>query len=103
MEDKGPNIYIEFSILENSDKDTLKTEMEFLIKSGRLIFLWSKTVAIIDMVSWIVGNELQHYIWAYRVKDSMNYSGPDFVIDNDKAFVDRFKRSGIPGNVVDKL
>lgn len=99
----GPNVFIEFDILTNSDQDILEREFQLLINGGRLIYLWSKHISIEDMANWIRTANLQDYIWGYKVKDSFNYGSPDFVIDNDKRVVDRFQRQGIPGNVIERL
>ena len=38
-----PNFHIVFSIIQNSDIDVLKTELSYIIGSGRVIIIWSKT------------------------------------------------------------
>jgi len=100
---EGPNVFIEFNIIQNSSINAVKKELDLLIGYNKLVYLWSKTIPIKEMASWILKNNLQDYIWGYRVKDSTHYSSPDFVIDNDEAFVRRFKRNGIDGNVINKL
>lgn len=103
MKDKGPNVYIEFGILQNSDLEVVKRELDLLISYGKLIFVWSKEFSPMQMATWALEQGLKDYIWGYRVKDSTHYSSPDFVIDNSESFVDRFRRQGIPGNIVSKL
>lgn len=103
MENKGTNVFIEFSIIQNSELDAVKKELELLISFGKLIYLWSKTTTPTEMLDWITNNNLKDYIWGYRVKDSTHYSSPDFVIDNNKAFVERFRRNNISGNVLSNL
>ena len=93
---------IEFQILKETDIKELKVEWDMLIHAGKKLYLWSKTVQPETMCQWCKDNGVFDYIWDYIVKDSVNYSKADFVVDIDERFVSRFKAQGVPGNVVKK-
>jgi hypothetical protein len=97
------NIMIEFDIVTHSEIDALKTEWDTLISSGKKIYLWSKAITPDTMCQWCKDKGVYDYVWGYLVKDSVNYSKADFVIDNNERFVDRFKSSGIPGNYIESI
>ena len=97
------NVYIDFDIIKNSNIENIKKEFDMLISAGKYIFAWHKTITPEQMA--IIAKELDvyDYIWGYKVKDSVNYSSVDFIIDQSQKLVDRFDRQGIPGNVIEKL
>lgn len=46
---------------------------------------------------------LDDWIKGYFLKDSSIYQKADYIIDNDRSFVDRFKKRGIEGNYIERL
>ena len=97
------NVYIDFGIIMDSDIDSLKTELDMLIAAGKHVFAWHKTTSVEEMAYVAKTLGIYDYIWGYKVKDSVHYSGVDFIIDQSEKLVDRFKRQGVPGNVLWKL
>lgn len=97
------NIFVEFSVVENSNIEALKKEWDMLIDRGMKIHLWSKTESPLDMEKWSADRGIWDYIWDYVPKDSFNYGKVDFIIDPDPKLVEKFKSRGIPGNTVDKI
>lgn len=97
------SVFIDFSILLNSNLDNLKKEFNLLLKNNQRIYLWSKTISVNKMIAWCTKNNIHDYIWGYREKDSSFYSCVDFVIDPDPKFVQRFGNKGIKGNTLTKI
>lgn len=97
------NVFIDFSIFLYSDIEALKKELDILIASGKLIFLWSSEYRPGEVRGWIKENGLYDYIWNYEPKDSFLFSKVDFIIDPDENFVKRFKNRGIPGQCVKEI
>lgn len=62
-----------------------------------------------DQLGWYLSNKpnrqwvLDDWIADYYIKDSSIYQKADAIVDCDEKFVDRFKRRGIPGNVLQPL
>ena len=96
-------VYMDFSIIENSDIDQLKIELSYLIGLSTFVILWSKTTGLEEMLIYITERELNDYIWDYSYKDSSLYNAVEFVIDPDKKFVDMFIRNGKKGNCIERL
>ena len=96
-------VYIDFSIIENSDKELLKIEFSYLIGLNTFIIIWSKDTSLDDMLAYCIKYELTDYIWDYKIKDSSIYSAVDFIIDPDKKLVDMFIRNGKRANCITKL
>jgi len=46
---EGPNLFIDFSIIQKSPLQNLTVEFDKVIRAGKLIFVWSKTVAPLKM------------------------------------------------------
>jgi len=97
------NVYIDFDIIEKSNIESLITELKYIIGTGRIVIIWSKTVSIADMINFSVKNNLSEYIWDYKSKDSFFYSSVDFIIDNNKKLVDRFIKNGKLGNYIERI
>lgn len=53
--DTGKNIFIEFSIIKNSNPQKLKDELETLIQLKNQIFVWSKTIDPAVMRTYCLG------------------------------------------------
>jgi len=98
-----PNVYVEFQIILDSDRDKLEEEFKMIIGLGRIVILWSKFYSLVEMATKIIELNLQDYIWDYKQKDACYYSSIDFIIDNDKKLVDRFTRNGKKGNYVERI
>lgn len=45
----GPNVFIEFQIIKDSDPSSLSRELDILIARGKKIHIWSKTTSVKDM------------------------------------------------------
>lgn len=97
------NVFIDFSIIESSNINTLKNELDLLISAGKLIYLWSDKKNIIEMELWSAQNGMWDYIWGYHIKDSSTYQKVDIVIDPDPTFVNKFTKRGKIGNVISKM
>ena len=98
-----PNIYIDFSIIQNSDINALIEELKIIIGMGKVIIIWSKHHSLQEMLSFCITNSLNDYIWDYKLKDAFLYSSVDFIIDNDKKLVDRFIRNGKMANYIERI
>jgi len=97
------NVFIDFSILLNSNMDALKQELDLLIASGKLIFLWSSDYRPGEVRNWVKENGLFDYVWNYEPKDSFLYSKVDFIIDPSEKLVNMFKGRGIPGTCIKEI
>jgi predicted proteasome-type protease len=97
------NIFIDFDIILNSNVDEVKRELDLLIYSNNLVYVWHKTYSVEEMAYTAKELGIYDHIWGYKVKDSFNYSSVDFIIDSDEKLVNRFHKKGIPGNVVKNL
>lgn len=98
-----PNVYIDFSIILNSDPKALIDEFKIIIGLGKVIIVWSKFHSLHDMLAYCVSIGLNDYIWDYKLKDSFLYSSIDFIIDNDKKLVDRFIKNGKMANYIERI
>lgn len=102
-ESKTNNVFIEFDIVQNSNIEALTKELDLLVGAGKLVHIWSVDIDPIDIEAWCQVNGIWDYVWGYNKKDSFNYSKVDFIIDPNPRLVDRFKRAGVPGNVVERI
>jgi len=98
-----PNVYIDFSIIQNSNINALIEELKIIIGMGKVIIVWSKTHMLEEMLRFCIANGLNDYIWDYKLKDAFLYSSVDFIIDNDKKLVDRFIRKGKMANYIERI
>lgn len=98
-----PNLYIDFSIIEKSNIDSLIEELKIIIGMGKVIIVWSKFHSLPEMLQFCIANGLSDYIWDYKLKDSFLYSSVDFIIDNDKKLVDRFIKNGKQANFIERI
>lgn len=48
----GPNIFIDFSIIQKSDLTRLTTELDYLIAYGKKVYSWSKLLTPIEQARW---------------------------------------------------
>jgi len=96
-------VYIDFSIIINSDLDMLTQELSYLIGLKTYVIVWSKTVSLEDMLSYCIKNGLKDYIWDYKFKDSSIYAVVDFIIDPNQKLVDMFVRNGKKGNCLERI
>jgi len=151
---EGRNIFIEFEIIKLSNPIILYKELDILIATGKLIFVWSKMIPPVSMrahclqtkieipkeeeerhetayrmryegasykdiaeatqipvkqLGWYISTKpgrhwaLDDWIADYYLKDSAIYAKVDAVIDCNEQVVAKFKRRGIPGNVLAPL
>mgnify|MGYP006282605577 CR=1 FL=1 len=101
--EEAKNVFLDFSIVLNSDIEALKKEFDLLIASGKLLYLWSNDYTPGDIRKWIKEHDLFDYIWNYEPKDSFLYSKVDLIIDPDEKLVEKFKNRGIPGSCVKEI
>lgn len=49
---EGPNLFIDFSIITKSKLKPLTDEFDKVIRVGKLIYVWSKTTPVADMIDY---------------------------------------------------
>ena len=98
-----PKIYIEYSIITNSDREKLIEEFKYLIGMEMFIIVWSKQVLLEEMLAYCTEQGLTDYIWDFKQKDSMLYGSVEFIIDNDQSLVDMFIRNGRKANYIERI
>jgi len=49
---EGPNLFIDFSIIQKSPLDKLTAEFDQIIRVGKSIFVWSKTTPVTEMYEY---------------------------------------------------
>lgn len=150
----GQNIFIEYTIIRDSNPNELYKELDVLLATGKRVFVWSKEVPPnimrqhclstkveipehekevhkkayemryegasyqdiseatsipIRQLGWYLSNSpdrqwvLDDWIADYYLKDSSVYQKVDAVVDCEERIVTKFKRRGIPGNVLQPL
>lgn len=149
------NVFIDFSIIKNSQIKELREELDTIIQLRNKIFLWSKVVTPSEMMIYCLSKtvpidkaekelhkkcyelrnieclsykeieektgvksrrigfyskvdpekewKLSDWILDYYKKDSSVYQKVDFIIDRDPKLIERFRKIGIKGNVIENL